>query len=350
MHNLAIVGFGGMGSHHYKLVNENVKALNVKGVWDIREEPRKKATDLGLKAYESLEELLEDEDIDIVTVATPNNFHKDICIQCLNAGKNVICEKPVTLSCRQLEEIIKVAKANKKVFTIHQNRRWDRDYVTVKEIINSNMIGEPYFIESRVQGSRRAMYGWRGYKENGGGMVYDWGVHLIDQMMMMIDSPVTEVTGHLFNIFTEEVDDNIKILLRFENGVSALCEMSTNCTINLPRWHVSCKNGTAVINDWSCEGKIMSIKENAEMEWTDDIVYTEAGPTRTMAPRPARTMEERPLPEVDTARRYFYENILDVLDNGAELKVKPEEALRVMHVIELVFESNRAGCGIKCRV
>ena len=102
----------------------------------------------------------------------------------------------------------------------------------------------------------------------------------------MTDSPVVSVDAHLLSVFTPEVEDNIKILLRFENGLSALCEMSTNCFVNLPRWHVSGTDGTAVVEGWGCHGKIVKLDTDEKMEWADDIVYTEAGPTRTMAPRP----------------------------------------------------------------
>ncbi len=139
--------------------------------------------------------------------------------------------------------------------------------MTVKTLLKSGAVGDPYFIESRVQGSRQAMHGWRGHKPNGGGMVLDWGVHLIDQFLNMIDSPVVSVDAHLFNLYSDEVDDNIKIMLRFENGVSAICEMSTNCLINQPRWHVSCTNGTIVVEDWSCEGRVVQLEEDVALEW-----------------------------------------------------------------------------------
>ncbi len=346
--NLAIVGYGGMGSWHHKSIVENVKEIKVVGAWDIRQEALEKAKENGLKAYESFQAVLKDEAIDIVTIATPNDFHKDLAIAALRAGKNVVCEKPVTLNAGELEEIMMVAKETGKLFSIHQNRRWDKDYCMVKKVLSEGTIGKPYFIESRVQGSRGAMHGWRGHKMNGGGMLLDWGVHLIDQIMDLFDSKVLSVEGHLVSVKTPEVEDNIKVTLRFENGVTAMLEMATNCFINQPRWHVSCENGTMQIDGWSCAGKMVQLNTSAPLEWADDIVYTEAGPTRTMAPRPPETTIELPLPEVETNWSDYYKNIVNVIEGKAELIVKPEEALRVMKVIDLLFQSQDKKCGLPC--
>lgn len=349
-HVMGIIGFGGMGGWHAENVSTRIQKIHVKGVYDIREEALEKGIEKGLVAYRSLEDLLNDEEITLVTIATPNDSHKEYAIKCLMAGKHVVCEKPVTMNVTELEEIMNVAKSVNKVFSVHHNRRWDKDFVIIKKLLEDGSIGTPYFIESRVQGSRRAMYGWRGHKINGGGMVLDWGVHLLDQFLNMIDAKVVSVDAHLFNLYSDEVEDNIKILLRFENGVSALCEMSTNCLINNPRWHVSCSDGTVVIDDWSCSGKVVKLNTDSTMEWSDDIVYTEAGPTRTMAPRPVHTTEVLELPEVMTDWSNYYQNIVKVIDGEEDLIVKPEQVLRVMKVIEQVFLSNELGRGVSCNI
>lgn len=347
---MGIIGYGGMGSWHHQNIEKSVPEIKVLAAYDVREEALEKAKEAGLTAYDTLEALLADPAIALVTVATPNDRHKDLVITALRAGKNVVCEKPVTMDAAELEELIAVSKETGKLFSIHQNRRWDKDYRIIRKVLESGQIGKPYFIESKVQGSRQSMHGWRGRKENGGGMLLDWGVHLIDQLMDMIDSPVVEVQGHLLSIFTPGVDDNIKVTLRFENGVSAMLEMATNCFINAPRWHVSCDNGTMVIDDWSCQGRMVQLSESGEMTWEDDIVYTEAGPTRTMAPRPAYTTKELPLPEVTTDWSEYYKNIAGVLDGTAELIVRPEQALRVMNVIDLLFASEQDRCGKACKI
>ena len=349
-YTIAIIGFGGMGNWHCDNIREKVPQLQVKGIYDIREEAMIKAAEKSLYVYPTLEDLLDDDSIDVVTIATPNHVHRDLAVRCLTSGKHVVCEKPVTMDSYELEDIMHIAQKQGRLFSIHQNRRWDKDFCIIKQILRDKSIGVPYFIESRVQGSRGAMHGWRGHKVNGGGMLYDWGVHLIDQMLDLIPSPVVSVTSHLLSLFSQEVDDNIKILLRFENGVSALCEMSTNCFIPLPRWHISCSNGTAVVEDWACRGKMVQLSTKQQTEWADDIVYTEAGPTRTMAPRPVHTTHEMELPEVKTDWADYYQNIVQTMDKTADLIVMPEQALRVMKVIDVAFESQRQGVGLMCRI
>lgn len=349
-HRLAIIGYGGMGSWHHQNIRDFICDISVTGAFDIRPEAAESAAKNGLYFYHNLDELLKDSTVDMVTIATPNNFHKELAVACLTHGKHVICEKPAAMNSSELTEMMDAAQQANRLFSIHQNRRWDRDYVTIRQILKDNTIGSPYYIESRVQGSRRSLEGWRSYKVNGGGMVYDWGVHLIDQLLDLISSPVVSVDAHLFQIFSGEVDDNFKALLRFENGLSALVEIATNCFITQPRWHMSCTDGTVVIEDWECNGKIIKLNSDEKMEWADDIVYTAAGPTRTMAPRPVQTTKQLPLPRVETSWSDYYKNIVNAIDKGEELMVKPEQALRVMHVIEAVFQSQESGQSIICHI
>ena len=349
-YKLAIVGYGGMGAYHHPRIKEAVPEIAVVGAFDVREERQEAARAQGLHAYDSFEALVQDPQIDIVTVATPNNYHKQLVIDCLRGGKHVVCEKPVAMNAAELEEMMAVAKETGKLFSIHQNRRWDKDFVIIKNIIDNKLLGAPYMIESRVQGSKRVLSGWRGYKMNGGGMVLDWGVHLLDQIMWMIHAPVTEVYAQLFATYSTEVDDNCKLILRFADKTSAIIEVATNCFIPQARWHLTCTDGTAVIHDWSCSGTMMKLSDERDLGWTDEIVYTEAGPTRTMAPRPRETTQELPLPEVVSDWSDFYKNIAAVIEGKEALIVKPEEALRVMKVIDLLFESDRLHKSISCNI
>lgn len=337
MYHIGIIGYGGMGGWHAQQLM-SMPDFQLSGVYDINPEKLRKAGEKGIRGYSSLEEILGDGSVRTVILAVPNNFHKELSIRALRAGKNVICEKPVAMNSRDLEDVIGVAKETGKLFSVHQNRRWDRDFLTVKKVLEDGTVGRPFYIESRVQGSKGIPGDWRCVKEAGGGMLLDWGVHLIDQLMWLVKSPVTEIYAHLLSVKFPGVDDNFKLLMRFENGLSALVEVDTYTFINLPRWHVSGDAGTMQIDDFSCSGKIVKA-DTVEMKWEEGIVYTAAGPTRTMAPRPKESVRELPLPNIESDARDYYRNFRDADLEGAELAVQPWEALRVMRVIDAVFES-----------
>lgn len=122
----AVIGYGGMGSWHASTCADDFKdTAELIGIYDIKPERRAAAEAEGIHAFSSREELLADDRIDLVTVATPNDVHKEIAIAAMAAGKNVISEKPVALSQEELEEMIAASKKYGKLFTVHQNRRWD---------------------------------------------------------------------------------------------------------------------------------------------------------------------------------------------------------------------------------
>jgi len=251
---LAIVGFGGMGNWHRELIESGIDGLFVKGVFDIKQERLEYATENNLHAYKSLDELLADEEIDIVLCATPNDCHMDVTTKALKAGKNVVCEKPVAMNSDELKIMIDTANECKKLFVVHQNRRWDEDFLTMKKIYDDKLLGDVFNIESRVHGSRGIPGDWRGEKEHGGGMVLDWGVHIIDQMLQMVKEKVKTVYCKLDHVTNEIVDDGFKLFLTFESGKTALLEVGTSNFVELPRWYMQGNNGTAVINDWFLNG------------------------------------------------------------------------------------------------
>ena len=336
-HNLAIVGFGGMAGWHYDLI-EKLENLSVSGIWDIKEERREYARSRQIPVYESLEELLADETVDLVLVATPNDVHKSIAIAAMAAGKNVVSEKPVTLCSEDLQEMIKASETYGKFLTVHQNRRWDEDFLTVKKLMDEGTLGEIYRLESRVHGSRGIPGDWRQEKEHGGGMVLDWGVHLLDQALMLFPGVALKtVYATLTNVTNQLVDDGFTADLGFANGVHMIVEVGTSNFISLPRWYVLGTNGTAMIQDWGANLKIVRARGVDK----EDVVpvRTAAGLTKTMAPRREDSIftEERPEEKSDICE--FYQNVMAVIEGREESRIKLEEVARVMRVMEAVFAS-----------
>ena len=332
-----LIGFGGMGKWHTEIL-ENVPEIELAGIYDIKEEKRKLAEEAGFHTYETEEAMLADESIDVILVATPNDTHRPIALRAMEAGKNVIVEKPATLSLKELTELEDMAGKTGRFLTVHQNRRWDEDLLTVREILKDQTMGEIFRIESRVHGSRGIPGDWRKEKAHGGGMVLDWGVHLFDQIFRLTgERRLKTVYATLTNVTNQEVDDGFTAVLRFEGGLEVLVEVGTNNFISLPRWYVLGENGSAVVEDWDLSGKIVKAFSEEEKEIVP--VRTAAGLTKTMAPRREDTIRVEELPRVPGDIADFHRNVTAVLLRGEEPAVKLPEVKRVMRLMETVFES-----------
>ncbi len=334
--NLAIVGYGGQGAWHANWALKS-DVVSLAGIFDIAEKRMNAARENGIHTYASFEELLADPAVDIVLCATPNDVHKDIVIRALGAGKNVVCEKPVALSVADFDDMVAAAEKAGKLFTVHQNRRWDVDYLAIQGLINSGEIGETINIESRIHGSRGIPSDWRCHKPYGGGMILDWGVHLIDQMMLLIPERVTHVWCEVTNITTDEVDDGFNLHLTFESGKRATVEVGTYNFLALPRFYMQAKNGTALIEDWQKKCKVARLKAWNEKEVLP--VQTAAGITKTMAPRDEITLDfyevDRPVSDVHD----FYRNLVRAIDGKEPQRVTLPQVRRVLQVMEAAFRS-----------
>lgn len=341
-YHLGILGFGGMGEYHYLRLQEwEERCVEPMGVFDLNPDRLEVAAQYGLHLYGSAEELLADPAIDAVLVATSNDAHLPLSVAALQAGKHVLCEKPVTLTSDELCTLMQVAQQSGKVFTVDQNRRTDHDFVSLCDQIKQGSLGEVYHIDSHVDGSRGIPSGWRTVKHLGGGMLYDWGVHLIDQMMYLNPLPVTQVYCRLGHLDYADVDDNVELEMTFQDGMTAHIAIGTNNYIPRARWYAAGREGTLQIGYWDCEGKVIRCRDK-QNAWDEKIVYTKAGPTKTMAPRRSDSVDcielHEPTGFLD-ALPAVYRQWIDAVE-GAPLKIKPEQCLRVLRVIEAAFASD----------
>ena len=337
---VAVIGYGGMGGWHCEHL-QNSDVAELAGIYDIKEERRELARSRGIRAYESFEEVLADPEVDILTLAIPNDCHKEDAILGLRAGKNVISEKPVTLSSADLQEMIDTANETGKLFTVHQNRRWDADFLSMKEIYESGSLGPVFNIESRVHGSRGIPGDWRQLPEHGGGMMLDWGVHLIDQILQMIPEKIRTVYAVMDHVTNELVDDGFKLDIRFDSGLLVRVEVGTSNFINLPRWYMQGRDGTAIIYDWDLSGKIVRCENWDEKDVVP--VVTAAGLTKTMAPRDESTIAEHDVPKPNPDVHDFYRNVCKAIDGLEPQLVTHPQMMRVMKLMEAAFESDRQG-------
>jgi predicted dehydrogenase len=335
--NWALIGYGGMGQWHVNKIQSMPDDFQVSGVYVILPDKNRRAQQNGLHAYRTLEELLADVTVELVTVATPNDTHLSLAIPAMESGKHVICEKPVALSTGELTKMIDVSKRIGRTLTVHQNRRWDEDFLIVQKLVRENVLGRVFSVESRVQGSRGVPGDWRNKKVHGGGMILDWGVHLLDQILLLTNEAVVSVCCHTTHVTNDDVDDGFKAMLTFESGWTAEVEVGTSHFISLPRWYVCGENGTAVINDWDLHGNITKV---SDWENRDAVpVVTAAGLTKTMAPRTEDTVKTYPLPHVQSDVRDFYHNVKAAIRKKADPLVTHRQMLRVMCLMEALLSS-----------
>lgn len=340
MKHFAVIGYGGQGAWHCtQILNSDVAHLC--GTYDIKENRRKAAMDAGIFVYENNEAILADPAVEAVIIATPNDVHEELAVAAFESGKHVICEKPVEMSVKALDRMIAASQKAGKVFTVHQNRRWDVDFLAMKEIARSGQIGTILNMESRIHGSRGIPSDWRCEKEHGGGMMLDWGVHLIDQILQICTQKIVKVYGVFSHITNQEVDDGFKLELTFEDGATAHIEVGTYNFLPLPRFYMQGKQGSAIISDWRHKAHVAKLTAWQEKDITP--VQNAAGITKTMAPRDHLTLDEYDVERPSADVHDFYRNFCAVLDGKEELLITLPQVRRVMQVMEAAFASDAAG-------
>lgn len=338
----AVVGYGGMGGHHIERLASSEK-FDVVGIYDIDPERGKVAAENGLKVYSSREEIVQD-GVRAVIVAVPNDVHAEYVTYFASNGVGVLCEKPVMMSSKELEKVAKAVRG-KGVFAINQNRRFDNDFLTVKKIIADDTLCGVYRIESRVVGGNGIPGGWRKLKEHGGGMMLDWGVHLIDQALLMTDSKIKSVYCTYSYATGYKVDDAFNLELTFDNGLEYNIVVETNTFIPMPRWRVYGYGGTAEITTWDLKGKIVKPKPLGDAAPAGMVAGN--GFTKTMAYKLSSETETLALPEITPNPSGIYDNFFDAIVNGAPVLVTESQALRVMRVMEAAAKAADSGKVVK---
>lgn len=338
---LGIIGYGGMGKWH--AANAPRAGVEIAAVCDIEKEKIAQGIADGYNTYGSAEELLADENVDTVILTVPNHLHKEMCLKAAAAGKHVITEKPAALNVSELDEMEAACRENGVFFTSHQNRRWDRDMLIVKKAYDEGLLGKIFTIESRLHSGNGYMHEWHLYKKYGGGMIYDWGVHLIDQILFMMPGvKIKSVYADIKNVLHDEVDDYFKIILKMDNGITAHIELSTYILEYQPRWLAGGDKGTMIVKSFGCDGNIFRTGQMLE-KLPPQITETVAGPTRQFAPVPPGGIVTEPLPEVETDWVDFYKNVQNVLTGKEESTIKISEVRRVLSVMEAAWKSSETG-------
>ena len=284
----------------------------------------------GIEAYDSIPKMLRKSDVDLLAVITPHNLHAKHVIQCLDDGRSVCCEKPLAITTEECDRMIASAKKNRCLLTTYHNRHWDGCILTAMKMMKRRVIGDVYRIEAHMGGYSKPGPWWRSSKSISGGILYDWGVHVLEYALQIMDSDIAEVSGFASNGFwapktkwkDDTHEDEAMAMVRFTNG-KWMC-MSSSCVESNPKSGVLEFTGTKGTYLMSHEGWVTITHKKGEA-----------------------VRKEGANPPGEWGR--YYQNIADHLVKGAELVITPEWSRRPIHILDLAGRSAKKGAAIKAK-
>jgi scyllo-inositol 2-dehydrogenase (NADP+) len=211
MINVGLVGFGLSGRHLQAPFFLSHPAFSLRTVVTSQDLPFSE-----VKRGSSFEDVLQDSTIDLVSICSPSATHKEYALRALAAGKHVLVEKPAAASDEEVKEMFDAAKAQGKVLSVYQNRRFDSDFLTVQHIVKSGILGEIHSYEAHFDRYKPQLNpkGWKEAADPTNGILYDLGAHLVDQALVLFGTP-DEYSGRVYvQRANSTVDDAFHLHLR----------------------------------------------------------------------------------------------------------------------------------------
>lgn len=295
--------------------------------------------------YNKVDELLNNKEITLVIIGTPNQSHFTIAKKALLSHKDVIVEKPFTITSKAADELIKLSKEKNKMLTVYHNRRLDSDFLTVKELIEEKRLGEvKQFVSHFDRFSPEAPKNkWRYKNEPGSGVLYDLGSHLIDQGLMLFGLP-----NEIFADLRKERKNSESIdafhLVLFYDGLRVILNSSFMVKGKKRRFQVNGTKGT-----YEKYGLDIQEEHLSKGDTPKDSLQWGLEPRRLWGH--LNTVDTYQVVESKKGNYpYFYDNVYEHLMKDQPLLVKPEEARNVIRLIELAYESHEKKSVIKVRL
>jgi predicted dehydrogenase len=333
-----------MGYHHGLGVTRT-DGIELVAVVDPNVERRKAAeTDFpGVRAYASVSDLVSDEDVEVALVATPPAHHVTLTLALLRAGKHVACEKPLCLTVAEADQIIATAAASRRMLTVHQNRRWDPDFVALRRAVTAGLLGEIFNVETFVGGYAHPCRTWHSDTAVSGGAGYDWGSHHVDWILQLLGGLPRLVQAHGHKRVWHDVTnhDQIRVRMTWADGREAEFLQSDIAAVRRPKFYVQGTAGTLV-------GTYRTITLEA-IEPGRGYVATQAhhaeAPAELVLARyeSGYGISETRLPPALEQPYAFHRNLADHLHLGEPLAVTPASVRRVIAVLEAAQRSSTRG-------
>lgn len=306
-----------------------------------------------IKTVRSTTELFDDPDIDLVIITTSNDLHYSLSKEALEKGKHVVVEKPMTIRSSEALNLIQLAKSKKLILCPYQNRRYDSDYLTIKDIINKKLLGDE-IVDCEIHFDRyrpqlKGGNAWRERNEQGAGIFYDLGSHLIDQALNLFGHPKTITADIRIQRPVAQVDDYFDV--RLDYGRLRVTLKSSMLVREVgPRFVLHgllgsfIKYGDDVQEAVLRTGVMPTIMEKKnswgkEPQENNGLLHTETNDGRIIKEK-YETLQGN--------YGKFYEQLYTAIVDGNELEIRPEDGYNVIRIIELGLQSSQENRTISC--
>ena len=256
----AVIGLGRIGwCYHIPQIVNNEK-FELTALVDPLEERRGEGkTTFKVNVYESMDEMFQAESLDVVVIASPTQFHKEQSLLAMKNGCDVFCDKPAAMNIQELDEMIACSEESKRKLMVYQPHRATTEAISLYDIIRKDYIGPLYMIK-RATSDYRRRNDWQAFKKHGGGMLSNYGVHFLDQLMFLTDfSPIRKLNCALRNIVSlGDADDTVRGF--FENADGVILDFDINMATAFPlrQWQIFGKYGTIIDDDKSWKIKYLN--------------------------------------------------------------------------------------------
>lgn len=335
---IAIAGLGraGWGMHPRELEGKDSMFAIVAGCDVIKERCDRFAEKFGCPVYRDYAKMLEDPNIELVSIATRSPDHVPHAIQALKAGKHVFLEKPIATSYAEAKKLKPAAAKSKGKLFIRHNRRFEPGFLHVRELIASGILGDVYQIKlARLGYSRRD--DWQTLKKCGGGQLLNWGPHIIDHALQFLESPLASVWGDLKCVAAVgDAEDHVKVIVRGKNGRIVDLEISGGTASSLPEYVVWGTRGALVLEDDTIRLRYLNPRNKLKPRRPKPGTPDQSFGTPEKLPWVEKTLTVKPQKTYD-----IWDELYKAIRERKRFPITLDEALNVMKVVSEVKKGTK---------
>src|SRR3989449_8991605 len=344
MIEVGLIGFGLAGRAFHAPVIRAVPGLHLAAILQRSgAEAAEKYPDV--RIMPSMGELLAIPEIRLVVIATPNETHYPLARQCLEPGRDVVVDNPFTITLEEAHSLVQIAKDAKRLLTVYQNRRYDGDFQSIRQLVEAGTLGRIVRFETTYDRYRPQLKpgAWRETRRPGSGILFDIAPHLIDHALMLFGLPEAVTADGRIERESTVADDAFDITLHYPKGLRAVLRSSILAASPRPRFVLFGTQGSFVKQAF--DPQEMNLRRGyipEDKPWG----YEPEENWGVLTIPTGDAFEQRRIPSATCDYRDYYANVRDAILGRAAPAVTSEYALDVMRILELARESSQKRCTI----